>query len=282
MAFSSGTFTLATANVVTGQTISSTWANTVLPDIATNGLSLCLLKDGTQTVTANIPMSSFKFTGLAAGSAANDSVRLAQLQTGIGIVLTTVAGTNTITAVGNPVITAYAANQVFIFIPAATNTGATTINIDGLGAKNLFYDNLACDGGELRIGVPAEIVYDGTQFQLATSGALPRRYIGLPINSKSAAYTTVLADQGKTLLHPTADNNARTFTIDSNANVAFPVGTVINFVNQINTVTIAITTDTLTQAGTGSTGSRTLAVAGMAAAIKVASGAWFINGSGLS
>src|SRR3990167_3283350 len=50
-----------------------------MTDVATNGLSICLLKDGTQTVTANIPMSSFKFTGLAAGTANGNSVRYEQV-----------------------------------------------------------------------------------------------------------------------------------------------------------------------------------------------------------
>ena len=81
MPYSSGTFSLVSGNpVTTGTTISSTWANNTLNDIA-SGLSTCLLKDGTQTVTANIPMSSFKFTGLAAGSAAGDSLRYQQLFT---------------------------------------------------------------------------------------------------------------------------------------------------------------------------------------------------------
>ena len=101
-------------------------------------------------------------------------------------------------------------------------------------------------------------------------------------NSQSAAYTTVLNDANKHILHPTADNNPRTFTIDSNANVAYPIGTTITFVNQINTVTIAITSDTLTQAGTGSTGSRTLAANGIATALKIAATSWVINGTGLS
>lgn len=101
-------------------------------------------------------------------------------------------------------------------------------------------------------------------------------------NSQSAAYTTVLTDAGKHILHPTADNNARTFTIDSNANVAYPIGTAITFVNQINTVTIAITSDTLTLAGPGSTGSRTLAANGIATALKVAATSWIISGTGLS
>lgn len=107
-------------------------------------------------------------------------------------------------------------------------------------------------------------------------------YSNLPQNSKSAAYTTVLADRNTHILHPTADNNARTFTIDSNANVAYPIGTTLTFINQINTVTIAITSDTLVLTGLGSTGSRTLAANGMATAVKVTSTIWFINGVGLT
>lgn len=98
-------------------------------------------------------------------------------------------------------------------------------------------------------------------------------------NSQSAAYTTVLGDAGKMLLHPAADNNARTFTIDSNANVAYLVGTCITFVNMINTVTIAITSDTMTLMGANTTGSRTLAVGNWATACKIASTSWVIGGS---
>jgi hypothetical protein len=80
-----------------------------------------------------------------------------------------------------------------------------------------------------------------------------------PVNSQSADYTLVLADSGKTIFHPVADDNARTFTIPANSSVAYAVGTVVTFVNLINTVTIAITTDTMYLAGAGTTGSRTLA-----------------------
>lgn len=104
----------------------------------------------------------------------------------------------------------------------------------------------------------------------------------IPINSQSAAYTTVLEDSGKAIYHPTADDNPRTFTIDSNANVAYPLGTAITFINDINTVTIAITSDTLVFAGDGSTGSRTLAASGVATAVKVASTRWYISGAGLT
>jgi len=107
-------------------------------------------------------------------------------------------------------------------------------------------------------------------------------FSNIPQNSQSTAYTAVLADAQKHILHPTADNNARTFTIPANASVAYPIGTAITFVNQINTVTIAINSDTLTLAGAGTTGSRTLAASGVATALKIASTSWIISGTGLT
>jgi hypothetical protein len=109
-------------------------------------------------------------------------------------------------------------------------------------------------------------------------------YLNIPQNSKSAAYTTVLADAGKHIFHPSADTTARTFTIDSNANVSYPVGTALTFINQngAGAVTIAITSDTLRLAGTGTTGNRTLAANGMATAVKVTTTEWIISGTGLT
>ncbi len=103
-------------------------------------------------------------------------------------------------------------------------------------------------------------------------------------NSQSANYTTVLADAGKHLLHPTADTTARAFTIDSNANVPYPIGTTLTIINQFNAgvLTINITSDTMRLAGSGSTGSRTLAPNGIATAIKLSATEWIINGTGLT
>jgi hypothetical protein len=100
-------------------------------------------------------------------------------------------------------------------------------------------------------------------------------------NSQSAAYGLVIGDSGYHILHPSSDDNARTFTIPANASVAYSIGTVIVFVNKINTVTIAITSDTLTLMGSGATGSRSLAANGMAVALKIASTEWAIAGINL-
>ena len=199
MPFSSGTFSVYTPGTpyVLGTTIDEVVANAVNTDFAT-GLSSCVLKDGSQTITANIPMSSFKFTGLAAGTAAGNSVRYEQVTTALAV------------------------------------TGGTMT------------------------GVP------------------------ITVNSQSAAYPIVATDAGKFLLHPTADNNPRTFTLPAEASINFSVGTVITFVNQINVLSIAITTDTMTLAGAGTTGTRTLAANGIATVLKIASAAWIISGTGLT
>jgi hypothetical protein len=107
---------------------------------------------------------------------------------------------------------------------------------------------------------------------------------GVPQNSQSDAYTLVIEDAGKHILHPSADTTARTFTIPANGTVAFPVGTVVTFVNQdsAGAITIAITTDTMRLAGAGTTGSRTLAANGIATAIKLTSTEWIISGTGLT
>jgi len=70
----SGTYTLPAGNpVVTGTTISSTWANNSLSDIAT-ALTQSLAKDGQTVPTANIPLGGFKITGLGAPTTAGDAL----------------------------------------------------------------------------------------------------------------------------------------------------------------------------------------------------------------
>lgn len=148
------------------------------------------------------------------------------------------------------------------------------------GALSIGTGNaLTC--GTIEIGAASDTTISRDSAGVIAIEGVPL-YSNVPQNSKSTAYTTVLADAQKHILHPTADNNARTFTIDSNANVAYPIGTAITFVNQINTVTIAITSDTLTLQGTGATGSRTLAANGVATALKVETTKWVISGTGIT
>ena len=150
---------------------------------------------------------------------------------------------------------------------ALVNTTATTVNFAG-GATTA-----------LNIGASNAPVTAFAATATTTSTAASLGYIGMPQQSKSSAYTTVIGDAGKHI-YVTA---TATITIDSNANVAYPIGTTIAFIAASGaTATIAITTDTMYLGGTGTTGSRTLAPFGMATAVKVAATTWFINGTGLT
>lgn len=67
-----------------GTKIGSALHDTHDQDLAT-GINNCLAKDGQNSPTANIPMNSHKFTGLAVGSATGDSARYGQTITAAAI-----------------------------------------------------------------------------------------------------------------------------------------------------------------------------------------------------
>jgi hypothetical protein len=72
--------------------------------------------------------------------------------------------------------TAYVQGEKFAFKATAANTGAATVNVQGLGAKNVFRKTTtgvaACAGGEIQAGDIVELEYDGTQFQIVGAHSL--------------------------------------------------------------------------------------------------------------
>lgn len=239
-------------------------------------------------------------------------------------VLASVAGTNTITGSMTPDLGSYSTGMMVIFTPANNNTGATTINIDSLGAKSIVKgDGTALESGDLQASTVHFLIYDGTNFvvlnplsfslvngtlsgtlgvtglttlaALTATGALTLNgalttdnttadevgFKGIPGNGQTGNYTLVLTDTSKSVER--GSGGAATWTIPANSSVAFPLGTVVSFLNMSATsVSIAITTDTMYLAGAGTTGTRTLAQYGVATARKFGSTEWIISGTGLS
>jgi hypothetical protein len=77
----SGTYTLPAGNpVVTGTTISSTWANSTLTNIA-SALTDSLAADGQTTATGNLKMGNNRITGLANAIASTDALAFGQVGT---------------------------------------------------------------------------------------------------------------------------------------------------------------------------------------------------------
>jgi len=166
---SGGTYTLPAGNpVVTGTVGTSAWANGTMSDVGTE-LTNSIPRDGTAPPTANMPMGNFRHTGAAAGAATTDYARLDQAQNSGLQYLTSVAGTNTITGSAPITPAAYAAGQVFRFITAVTNTGAVTLNVNSLGARDVRqFGTGPLASGDLVAGAIVEVIYDGTLFQVQT------------------------------------------------------------------------------------------------------------------
>jgi hypothetical protein len=111
-----------------------------------------------------------------------------------------------------------------------------------------------------------------------TIGAESIGFRGVPQNAQTSAYALTLNDNGKHISITTGG-----VTIPANASVAFPIGaTVAIYNNSGASQSVAITTDTMRQAGTTNTGTRTLANYGLATVTKVGATTWVISGAGIS
>jgi hypothetical protein len=123
--------------------------------------------------------------------------------------LTSVAGTNTITATAQAPFTAYAAGQKFHFLAAATNTGAVTLNLNGIGAQAVTKGpgTTALVAGDLQGGQAYEAVYDGTgHFQLIGAGT----YAASGANADISALN--FAGGVTTTTQPPGDNSTKVAT----------------------------------------------------------------------
>jgi len=188
-----GTFNINTAGqpVVDGTTITATAFNALTADLA-SGLSTAICKDGQTTITANIPMATYKFTGLGLGTANTDSAAVQNVNA-----LNMVEGRLTLTT-GVPVTTSdVTAAETLYFTPYKGNCIAlfdgtswyrrtfAEISIDVPDATNCYdvfaYDNSGTVTLELTAWTnpttraTALTLQDGV---LVKTGALTRRYLG--------------------------------------------------------------------------------------------------------
>jgi len=106
-----GTYNLPAGNpVVTNTTISSTWANTTLSDIA-SALTGSVASDGQTPMTGNLDMNTRKVVNMANGTVATDAISLGQLTT----------------AFTNPTF----AGTEFMLIPKGTTAQRPAVPVDG-------------------------------------------------------------------------------------------------------------------------------------------------------
>jgi hypothetical protein len=119
----------------------------------------------------------------------------------------------------------------------------------------------------------------------STVGDYMLGYMDIPQNSQSADYSLVASDAGKHIYHPSADTSPRVWTIPANSSIPFRIGTALTFINDTSAGSIFISIgspDVMTLAGTGSTGTRTLAANGVATAVKITATRWIISGTNIT
>lgn len=122
---------------------------------------LTLIYDGT----------SFRLLGLAPSEVATLVADSALIHYGAAA-----GSANALTVDVTPNMPAYAAGSTVVFVPADDNTAAVTINLDGVGVKNLRRadGSTSLAAGDLRAGRLAVATYDGAVFRLwGAHGALP-------------------------------------------------------------------------------------------------------------
>lgn len=120
--------------------------------------------------------------------------------------------------------TAYQDGIVIYWIPSNSNTGPSTINVNGLGPVPITnQDGSALYLGQLQANQVALIVYRGTGFALVATALLPT------INQQPNNYTFALQDANNIVENPTNDILAL-YTIPLDDDVAFPVGTSIDII----------------------------------------------------
>lgn len=102
--------------------------------------------------------------------------------------------------ISDPVVAAYHAGQRFQFIPANTNTGASTLNINSVGAPNILKlgtsGPIALSGGEIVAGNITDVQYDGTEFQLLTTIPISSSTGSIPPSGTIALWSTTSLPTG--------------------------------------------------------------------------------------
>jgi hypothetical protein len=134
--------------------------------------------------------------------------------------------------------------------------------------------------GTVTVSIDTSVTADLTTAQTLTNKTLTDPKINLAFDAETASYTAVLANNGQVV---TMDNaSANTFSIPTNASVAFPIGTQIN-VLQIGagqTTIQAVTSGTTTIQSTGTTAAQPKLRVRYSAAtcLKAGTDLWYVFG----
>lgn len=119
--------------------------------------------------------------------------------TGGGVQFATASGTDTYTAALPTPLGSYATGDTVVILFTNANTGASTLNLDGLGAKDIRKNvSSALVAGDILAGQTLQLTYDGTNFQLSDGLTGPTGPTGasgvVPIATAAGTVDAITAD----------------------------------------------------------------------------------------
>lgn len=115
--------------------------------------------------TSVIPLSQLDTNYSTIASNINDAATYSNYASDTGS-----ANTYVITFSG--VTTTYTAGTRFQFRATSPNTGASTLNVNGQGAKNIFLGGVALGANTILANSIVDVIYDGTQFALMSTDSV--------------------------------------------------------------------------------------------------------------
>jgi hypothetical protein len=137
-------------------------------------------------------------------------------------------GTDSYAITVSPAITAYVAGQEFTFKAATANTGACTLNVCGLGTKDIKKDvSVDLATGDILANQIVKVIYDGTNMQMVSSRIplvpVVRTYTYTSVGSSTSQFD--ITNPAGTTFRYTYDG---TGTNPSISDATFPIGTQVN------------------------------------------------------
>ena len=167
-----GVFSFSYPDFVSGTVINSSQMDQNFAD-GKSGFDLALTRDGQGVPTANLPMATFKHTGVNPTSGTGATTEYLASGAAVAqsnVYATTTGSANAYVLTLTPAVAAYAAGQRFQFKANFSNTGAATIAVSGLTATAIQKSGAALVANDIVSGNVVEITHDGTQFQLLSRG----------------------------------------------------------------------------------------------------------------
>lgn len=137
--------------------------------------------------------------------------------------------TNSFAIACSPAVAGYTLGTWVTFRASTTNSGASTLNVNSLGPKNIFTAaGSAFSGGEVTVGQMVNAAYDGTQFQIISVPASQFAQAASAAQMTAAAAINVFVTPGRQQYHPASfqawaywnGTNTGTITAASGYNVS--------------------------------------------------------------